>query len=83
MSTINANQLNQKIIALPDHLLQEVNNYIDYLTYKSEEKDWSINLTKEQSLLIEKGKKDIEENRVISHNEARKRIENYIKNKSF
>jgi len=83
MSTINANQLNQKIIALPDHLLQEVNNYIDYLTYKSEEKDWSINLTKEQSLLIEKGKKDLEENNVISHTEARKRIENYIKNKSI
>ncbi len=83
MSTINASQLNQKIVDLPEHLLQEVNNYIDYLTYISKEKDWSINLTKEQTLLIEKGKKDIEENSVISHNEARKRIENYIKNKSI
>ena len=33
--------------------------------------------------LIEKEKKDIEENRVIPHKEAKERIKNYIKNKSI
>jgi len=83
MSTINASQLNQKIVALPEEFLQDLNDYIDFLTFKSKEKDWSKKLTKEQILLIEKGKKDIEENSVLSHSEARKRIDIYIKNKSI
>ncbi len=83
MSTINVSQLNQKILELPEHLLQEVNDYIDYLAFKSKETEWSKKLSKEQILLIEKGKKDIEENNIISHSEARKRIKNYIKNKSL
>jgi phosphoserine aminotransferase len=82
MATINASQLNQKIKLLPANLLQEVNDYIEYLTFKSSQKDWANDLAKEQISLIEKGKKDTEENRVISHKEARKQIDNYIKNKT-
>jgi hypothetical protein len=82
MATINASQLNQKIKLLPANLLQEVNDYIEYLTFKSSQKDWANDLAKEQISLIEKGKKDLEENRVISHKEARKQIDNYIKNKT-
>jgi phosphoserine aminotransferase len=82
MATINASQLNQKIKLLPANLLQEVNDYIEYLTFKSSQKDWANDLAKEQISLIEKGKKDIEENRLVSHKEARERIKNYIQNKS-
>jgi phosphoserine aminotransferase len=82
MATINASQLNQKIKLLPANLLQEVNDYIEYLTFKSSQKDWANDLTNEQISLIEKGKKDIEENRLVSHKEARERIKNYIQNKS-
>jgi hypothetical protein len=82
MATINASQLNQKIKLLPANLLQEVNDYIEYLTFKSSQKDWANDLTNEQISLIEKGKKDIEENRLVSHKEARERIKNNIQNKS-
>jgi phosphoserine aminotransferase len=82
MATINASQLNQKIKLLPANLLQEVNDYIEYLTFKSSQKDWANDLTNEQISLIEKGKKDLEENRLVSHKEARERIKNYIQNKS-
>lgn len=78
---ISVSQLNQKIKLLPANLLQEVNDYIEYLAFKSSQKDWADDLSKDQISLIEKGSNDIEENKVISHKEARKRIDNYVKNK--
>ena len=81
MATINASQLNQKIKQLPVNLLQEVNDYIDFLAYKSSQKEWANELTEDQISLIEKGKNDIEENRTIPHKDARKQINSYIKNK--
>lgn len=44
--------------------------------------DWATELSESQLSLIEKGRKDIEENRVIPHSEAKKRIKEYIENKS-
>ncbi len=78
MSKINAFELSQKISLLPVHLLQEVNDYIEFLTFKSSQKDWADNLTNNQKTLIEKGKNDIEENKVITHKGARKLINKYI-----
>lgn len=82
MATITASQINQKIKHLPNNLLQEVNDYIEFLAFKSSQKDWATDLSKEQVSLIEKGKKDITQGKVITHKEARERIKNYIQNKS-
>lgn len=81
MTSINASQLYQKISQLPDGLLHEISNYIDYLVFKSSKNDWANELSSKQISLIEKGIKAIEENKVVTHKEARKRIDNYIKNK--
>lgn len=83
MATITASQINLKINALPTNLLYEVDKYIDFLTFKSANSDWAEELSEQQISLIEKGKKDIEENRVIPHHEAKEQIKNYIKNKSL
>jgi hypothetical protein len=80
MKTITPLQVNQKINSLPASLLQEVDKYIDFLNYKYS--DWAEQLSEQQTQLIEKGIKDIEDNRLIPHEEAKKRIKNYIKNKS-
>jgi hypothetical protein len=80
MKTITPLQVNKKINSLPASLLQEVDKYIDFLTYKYS--DWAEQLSEQQIQLIEKGVKDIEENRLIPHKEAKERIKNYIKNKS-
>ncbi|RVT78338.1 DUF2281 domain-containing protein [Flavobacterium sufflavum] len=80
MKTITPLEVTKKINALPASLLQEVDKYIDFLTYKYS--DWAEQLSEEQIQLIEKGVKDIEENRLISHKEAKERIKNYIQNKS-
>ncbi|MDO5636309.1 MAG: DUF2281 domain-containing protein [Myroides sp.] len=81
MKTITAYQINQKVNALPEKLLQELDDYIDFLKYKYAQKDWSDDLTDEQIKLIEKGRNDIAQGKVISHTEAKEKIKNYIKNK--
>lgn len=81
MNTITASQINQKVNELPEKLLQELDDYIDFLKYKYAQKDWSDNLTEQQVQLIEKGRNDIAQGRVFSHNEVKDKIKNYIKNK--
>jgi len=80
MNTVTPSQVTKKINSLPASLLQEVDKYIDFLNYKYS--DWAEQLSEDQILLIEKGTKDIEENKLIPHKEAKKRIKDYIKNKS-
>ncbi len=80
MNTITPLEVTQKINSLSVGLLQEVNQYIDFLNYKYS--DWAEQLSEDQTQLIEKGTKDIEENRLIPHKEAKERIKEYIKNKS-
>lgn len=80
MKTITPLDVAKKINALPASLLQEVDKYIDFLTYKYS--DWAEQLSEEQVQLIEKGVRDIEGNRLIPHKEAKERIKNYIQNKS-
>ena len=81
MNTITASQINQKVNALPEMLLQDLDDYIDFLKYKYAQKDWSDNLTEHQVQLIEKGRNDIAQGRVFSDTEAKEKIKNYIKNK--
>ena len=81
MNTITASQINQKVNELPEKLLQELDDYIDFLKYKYAQKDWSDDLTDQQIKLIEKGKNDLAQGKVLSHTEAKEKIRNYIKNK--
>jgi predicted transcriptional regulator len=83
MNAVTASQISKKIKSLPVNLLQEVDKFIDYLNYKSSHLDWSEQLSDEKMGLIEKGKKDIEDGKVLSHKEAKQRIAAYIKNKTI
>lgn len=81
MNSVTPLDVNRKINALPDALLQEVDKYIDFLNFKHA--NFGNQLSENEILLIEKGKSDIEQNRLIPHKEAKERIKNYIKNKSI
>lgn len=81
MSSINPAMLHQKIDSLPETLLQEVDKYIDFLKVKFFENGY--NAENANILLIKKGKDNIDNNRLISHAEARRRITNYIENKNL
>ncbi len=81
MNSVTPLDVNRKINALPDALLQEVDKYIDFLTFKHA--SFGNQLSENEILLIEKGKSDIEQNRLIPHKEAKEQIKDYIKNKSI
>ena len=81
MSSATISKISQKIKSLPENLLQEVDQYIDFLKYKNDQTDWSESVSEDELSLIKKGKKDIEEGRVYSHKEAKQKIADYIKNK--
>lgn len=81
MNSVTPLDVNRKINALPDALLQEVDKYIDFLNFRNS--TLSAELSEKEISLIEKGKSDIEQNRLIPHKEAKERIKNYIKNKSL
>jgi hypothetical protein len=78
MNTLNYQEINKKINLLPENLLQEVNDYIDFLTYKNTEKDWANYLTEKQKVLIEQGKRDIENNNMVSQDVAKERIKKFL-----
>ena len=81
MSSINPEMLHQKIDALPENLLFEVDRYIDFLKDKFFE---NSHATENAVIsLIKKGKDDIDNKRLISHAEARQRIAKYIENKNL
>ena len=81
MSSSTVSKISEKIKSLPENLLQEVEQYIDFLKYKNDQTDWSQSISEDEHSLIKKGKKDIEEGRVYSHKEAKQKIADYIKNK--
>ncbi len=83
MNTSTASKINNRIKTLPENILLEIDKYIDFLTYKSSNSDWAEELSAKQTSLIEKGKKDIEESRIYTHQEAKKKIADYIKNKTI
>jgi hypothetical protein len=75
-----ASKITQKLKSLPANLLEQVDNYIDFLAYKSN-LDWGTSLSKKQIEIIEKGRKDILEGNVMSHTEAKAIIKKHIKSK--
>ncbi len=82
MSAISTADIKEKINSLPDSLLQEVDKFIDFLNFKEQQIDWGNQLTENHTLLISKGKRDIEENKVYSEQTANEMIKDYIKSKS-
>ena len=79
MNTITSFDVNQKINALPIALLEDIDKFIDFLNFKDAAK--SELFSENQINLIQKGKKDLEEGRLIPHKEAKEQIKNYIKSK--
>jgi hypothetical protein len=81
MSTISTAEVNKKINTLPIPLLLEVDKFIDFLNFKEQQIDWANKLTDSQILLINKGKKDITENRIYSSQKAKEMINDYKNSK--
>ena len=68
---------------LPKELLGNVNDYIDFLKEKYLTKNWTNQLSETQKKSIEKGILDIENENIISHEEAKQKIRNYLQSKAI
>ncbi len=83
MNKMSITQINQKINSLPEDMLKELDEYIDFFKYKYSQKELKVNLTEQQLQLIEKGRNDLIQGKVLSHSEAKEKIKNHVKNKQF
>lgn len=79
-------KIEQNLKSLPEELLGQVNDFIDFLKSKNSnakvEKDWAENLTDSQKKSIERGIDDIKNGKTYSHEEAKKKITQYLLEKS-
>lgn len=82
MSTISTADINKKINTLPISLLVEVDKFIDFLNFKEQQFDWANQLTETQLLLVNKGRKDIKENKIYSNQRAKEMINDYKNSKA-
>lgn len=80
MKTIVHQDLSNKIKNIPDYLLEELSDYIDYLLFKKE-KDWAEDLSEEEKAIIDRGLEDIKMGRTHSHESVMEEMENYIKSR--
>ena len=80
---ITIKDLENNLKTLPKELLGNVNDYIDFLKEKYLTKDWANQLKETQKKSIEKGILDIENENIISHEEAKQKIRNYLQSKAI
>lgn len=80
MEALAIKRLTEKIKDLPENMIQEISDFVDFLVYKNQ-KDWYDLLTPEEKQAIEEGLKDIEEGRVISHEKVMEEMRQYIQTK--
>ena len=73
----------KNLVVLQQKEFDSIMKQLEGLEFKISDSDWADQLTEQQVSLIEKSKKDIEENKVVSHKEAKERIASYIKKKSI
>lgn len=80
MEALAIKRLTEKIKDLPENMIQEISDFVDFLVYRNQ-KDWYDLLTPEEKQAIEEGLKDIEEGRVISHEKVMEEMRQYIQTK--
>lgn len=80
MEAVAFQKISDKIKHLPDFLLDEISDYVDFLLYKNE-KDWYTTLNDEQKTSIEQGKNDIQNGKTHSHQDIMNEMTAYINSK--
>lgn len=80
METILHKEIKEKISQLPDFLMEELSEYIDFLLYKKD-KDWFDTLSPSQKKSIEQGLEDIQNGKTYSHDSVMEEMTQYINSK--
>ncbi|MGB6084445.1 hypothetical protein [Moheibacter sp.] len=80
METIIHKEIKEKISQLPDFLMEELSEYIDFLLYKKD-KDWYDSLDSNQKKSIEQGMQDIKDGKTYTQDFVMEEMSQYIKSK--
>lgn len=80
METIAHQKLFEKIKKLPDFLVEDLSDFVDFLVFKND-KDWAESLTIEQRKSVEEGRNDIENGDFHSHESVMEELAEYRKAK--
>jgi len=75
-------EINKKLNSLPEIALQELRQYLDFLSFKYQDEDWANHLSDEVKKSIQQGMDDIKNGRVIPHSEAREMMQEYLLKKT-
>ncbi|KQT17049.1 hypothetical protein ASG31_11870 [Chryseobacterium sp. Leaf404] len=80
---ITIEEIEKNLRSLPKEFFGQVNDYIDLLKSKAKiETDWADHLTDSQKQSIERGIDDIKNGRTHSHEEAKRKIKQYLLERS-
>lgn len=82
MNTLTLNKINDKLKNIPDTLAQDILSFIDYLDFKSTNKDWYHELSDNEIALIQQGDNDIKNGKTYSHSQAKSLIAQHLQNKT-
>ncbi|HNE50737.1 MAG: hypothetical protein U0T31_04075 [Chitinophagales bacterium] len=82
MNVLTLNKINEKLKRIPDTLAQDVLNYLDYLDFKSSNRDWYQELSDSEMALIQQGDDDIKNGKTYSHTQAKSLIAQHIQSKT-
>jgi len=80
METLIHKELSEKIKNLPQKLVEELSEYLEFLIYKNN-KDWVEQLSPEQKKTIDQGLDDIEKQNIYDHDAVMEEMAQYIKSK--
>ena len=78
MNVLTLNKINEKLKRIPDTLAQDVLNYLDYLDFKSSNRDWYPRALDSEMALIQQGDDDIKMEKHIPHTQAKSLIAQHI-----
>ena len=65
---VTVSEINRKVSSLPVKALEELEKYIEFLTYKHG--DWSIELSEEQNLSLQRGLLEMDNNHIVPNEDV-------------
>jgi len=73
------NQINNKLKSIPDNFVNDIMEFLEFLSFRANAKDWAAHLTPKDSQLIKRGADDLKNGRTHSHESAMKKINAHVR----
>ncbi|MEO5570582.1 MAG: hypothetical protein ABIT08_00905 [Bacteroidia bacterium] len=74
MKASELNQINNKLKSIPDTFVNDIMEFLEFLSFRANAKDWAEHLTAKDSQRIKRGADDLKKGRTYTHERAMKKI---------